>query len=106
VYDGVVYVPDYAGKLWAVSAGSGRVVLVAAARIIGHLAQTGLALIHGYDAAFWWAAGIFASDAVIAGALLRPGPIGQQDTPRHMPRRQLFRTRQTLPGVISEQFRR
>src|SRR5450755_62290 len=26
VYDGTVYVPDYGGKLWAVAAGSGRVV--------------------------------------------------------------------------------
>jgi hypothetical protein len=106
VYDAVVYVPDYAGKLWAVSAGSGRVVLAAAARIIGRLALTGLALVHGYDTAFWWTAGIFTSDAFIAGALLRPGPIGQQDTPRHVPRRRLFKARQTPPGVIPEQFRR
>jgi hypothetical protein len=48
---------------------------LAAARIIGRQALTGLALAHGYDTAFWWTAGIFASGAVIAGALLRPGPL-------------------------------
>ena len=54
---------------------------LAAARIIGHQALTGLALAHGYDTAFWWTAGIFAFGAVIAGALLRPGPLGQKRTP-------------------------
>src|SRR6266568_3833793 len=42
---------------------------------------TGAALAHGYDMAFWWTAGILADDAVIAGALLRPGPLDQQGTP-------------------------
>ena len=54
---------------------------LAAARIIGRQALTGLALAHGYDTAFWWTAGIFAAGAVIGGALLRPGPLGQQRTP-------------------------
>jgi hypothetical protein len=54
---------------------------VAAARIIGRPALTGLGLAHGYDSAFWWTTGIFAGGAVIAGALLRPGPLGQQRTP-------------------------
>ena len=40
-----------------------------------------MALAHGYDTAFWWTAGIFASGAVIAGALLRPGPLVQQGIP-------------------------
>jgi EmrB/QacA subfamily drug resistance transporter len=35
----------------------------------------GLALVHGYDTAFWWSAGIFACGAVIAGLLLRRGPL-------------------------------
>jgi EmrB/QacA subfamily drug resistance transporter len=35
----------------------------------------GLALIHGYTTAFWWAAGIFAAGAVTCGTLLRPGPL-------------------------------
>jgi hypothetical protein len=48
---------------------------LAAARVIGRPALTGLALTHGYDTAFWWTAGIFAGGAVIAGALLRPGPL-------------------------------
>jgi EmrB/QacA subfamily drug resistance transporter len=35
----------------------------------------GLALVHGYDTAFWWSAAIFAGGAVIAGLLLRRGPL-------------------------------
>ena len=54
---------------------------LAAARIIGRHALTGLALAHGYDTAFWWTASIFACGAVISGALLRPGPLGQKRTP-------------------------
>ena len=54
---------------------------LAAARLIGRPALTGLALAHGYDTAFWWMAGIFATGAVVGGALLRPGPVGQQGTP-------------------------
>ncbi len=54
---------------------------LAAARLIGRPALTGLALAHGYDTAFWWTAGIFAFGAVIAGVLLRPGPLGQKRTP-------------------------
>ena len=54
---------------------------LAAARLIGRQALTGLALAHGYDTAFWWIAGIFAGGAVIAGALLRRGPLGQKRTP-------------------------
>ena len=36
---------------------------------------TGLALVHGYDTAFWWSAAIFAGGAVIAGLPLRRGPL-------------------------------
>jgi len=54
---------------------------LAFARLIGRQALTGLTLAHGYDTAFWWTAGIFAGGAVIAGALLRPGPLDQQGTP-------------------------
>ena len=54
---------------------------LAAARLIGHRALTGLALAHGYGTAFWWTAGIFATGAVVSGALLRPGPLGQERTP-------------------------
>jgi len=54
---------------------------LAAARLIGRPALTGLALAHGYDTAFWWMAGIFATGAVVGGALLRSGPLGQQRTP-------------------------
>jgi EmrB/QacA subfamily drug resistance transporter len=31
------------------------------------------AAVHGYTTAFWWAAGIFAAGAIVAGLLLRPG---------------------------------
>jgi hypothetical protein len=54
---------------------------LAAARVIGRQALTGLALAHGYDTAFWWVAGIFAAGAVIGGALLRPGPLRPASTP-------------------------
>ena len=54
---------------------------LAAARIIGRQALTGLALAHGYDTAFWWTAGIFAAGAVIGGTLLRPGPLVPTRTP-------------------------
>jgi EmrB/QacA subfamily drug resistance transporter len=54
---------------------------LAAARLTGRQALTGLALAHGYDTAFWWTAGIFAAGAVTAGALLRPGPLVRKDAP-------------------------
>jgi hypothetical protein len=44
---------------------------LAAARIIGRQALAGLALVHGYDTAFWSIAGIFAGGAVIGGVLVR-----------------------------------
>ena len=65
---------------------------LAAARIIGRQALTGLALAHGYDTAFWWTAGIFAAGAVIAGALLRPGPLDQPGTPSPAPDGMLIRS--------------
>jgi EmrB/QacA subfamily drug resistance transporter len=54
---------------------------LASARLIGRSALTALALAHGYDTAFWWTAGIFAAGAVIAGVLLRPGPLAPAGTP-------------------------
>jgi EmrB/QacA subfamily drug resistance transporter len=54
---------------------------LAAARLIGRQALTGLALAHGYDTAFWWTAGIFAAGAVTGGALLRPGPLRPASAP-------------------------
>jgi len=51
---------------------------LAAARVIGRPALTGLALAHGYDTAFWWVAGIFAAGAVIAAVMFRRGPLSQQ----------------------------
>jgi EmrB/QacA subfamily drug resistance transporter len=38
----------------------------------------GLGLVHGYTTAFWWSAAIFACGAVVAGALLRRGPLTQR----------------------------
>jgi EmrB/QacA subfamily drug resistance transporter len=54
---------------------------LAAARLIGRQALTGLALAHGYDTAFWWTVGILAAGAVVSGALLRPGPLVPTRTP-------------------------
>jgi EmrB/QacA subfamily drug resistance transporter len=54
---------------------------LAAARLTGRPALTGLALSHGYDTAFWWTAGIFAGGAVVGGILLRSGPLVRKDTP-------------------------
>jgi EmrB/QacA subfamily drug resistance transporter len=54
---------------------------LAAARVIGRQALTGLALAHGYDTAFWWTAGIFAGGAVVGGTLLRRGPLRQVRAP-------------------------
>ena len=53
---------------------------LASARLIGRPALTGLALVHGYDTAFWWTAGIFAGGALIGGALLRSGPLAAAAT--------------------------
>ena len=55
-------------------------VHAASGRLIGRPALTGLALAHGYDTAFWWSAAIFASGALIGGALLRPGPLYRKDS--------------------------
>ena len=53
---------------------------VAASRLIGRPALTGLALVHGYDTGFWWIAGIFACGAAVGGLLLRRGPLGRPQT--------------------------
>jgi EmrB/QacA subfamily drug resistance transporter len=58
---------------------------IAAARIIGRHAVTGLALARGYDTAFWWTAGIFAGGAVTAGVLFRRGPLRPASTPPPAP---------------------
>jgi len=54
---------------------------IAQARVIGLPALTGLGLAHGYDAAFWWTAGILAGGAIVAGLLFRPGPLVRQGAP-------------------------
>jgi len=54
---------------------------IAQARVIGLPALTGLGLAHGYDTAFWWTAGILASGAIVAGLLVRPGPLVRQSAP-------------------------
>jgi hypothetical protein len=58
---------------------------LAAAQGAGRQALTGLAQAHGYDTAYWWTAGIFAVGAVIAGTLLRPGPLDRQGPPSRAP---------------------
>ena len=71
--------------IFAAAVTSYTVAHLASARLIGQQALTGQALVHGYDTAFWWTAGIFASGAVIGGALLRPGPLVQKGTPSPAP---------------------
>jgi EmrB/QacA subfamily drug resistance transporter len=51
------------------------------ARLTSHQALTGQALVHGYDTAFWWTAGIFAVGAVIGATLLRRGPLVRKGPP-------------------------
>jgi EmrB/QacA subfamily drug resistance transporter len=50
-----------------------------AAYVVAHTsagrAANVLALAHGYDTAFWWATGIAAGGAVVAGLLFRSGPL-------------------------------
>jgi EmrB/QacA subfamily drug resistance transporter len=58
---------------------------LASAAVIGRPALTRLALVHGYDTAFWWTAGILACGAVVGGILLRPGPLVRKDTPSPAP---------------------
>jgi EmrB/QacA subfamily drug resistance transporter len=48
---------------------------------------TGLALIHGYSTAFWWSAAILACGAIIAGTLLRSGPLTRPGRPLPRPGR-------------------
>jgi EmrB/QacA subfamily drug resistance transporter len=67
---------------------------LAAARLVGRQALTGQALVHGYDTAFWWTAGIFAVGAVIGGALLRRGPLVQKGTP--------FQAHGEVPAIQAE----
>jgi EmrB/QacA subfamily drug resistance transporter len=43
--------------------------------LIRRAALDQLALAHGYDSAFWWTCAIAAVGAVVAGLLLRPGPL-------------------------------
>ena len=38
-----------------------------------------LAQAHGYDTAFWWTSGIAVAGAVVAGVLLRSGPLGDPE---------------------------
>ena len=52
---------------------------VTSARLIGRQALLGQALAHGYDTAFWWIAGIFASGAIVGGVLFRRGPLYRKD---------------------------
>jgi hypothetical protein len=54
---------------------------LALARVVGPTALAGLALAHGYDTAFWWAAGILAVGAIIAGSLFRFGPLYGKSAP-------------------------
>jgi EmrB/QacA subfamily drug resistance transporter len=70
---------------------------LAAARVIGRPALTGLALAHGYDTAFWWTAGIFAAGAVTGSVLLRRGPLDRKRAPSQSGDRMTTSPAQTRP---------
>ena len=74
-------------------------VHAASARLIGRPALTGLALAHGYDTAFWWSAAIFASGALIGGALLRSGPLYRKDSQAQPDARVLTAKTKAGPGL-------
>jgi hypothetical protein len=57
--------------------------------LIDRQTLNGLALAHGYDAAFWWIAAIFLVGAVISGALLGRGPMAFAGTRSQSPDRVL-----------------
>ncbi|HLX49945.1 MAG TPA: MFS transporter [Streptosporangiaceae bacterium] len=60
----------------------------------------GLALVHGYHTAFWWAAAIFAAGAVLCGTLLRWGPLTRwQDAAAPVPAAALGAA---APGAVPE----
>ena len=61
--------------IFADAVASYLVTHASAARSIGHSSIDVLAVAHGYDTAFWWASAIVAAGAVVAGLLLRRGPI-------------------------------
>jgi hypothetical protein len=46
---------------------------------------TGLALIHGYSTAFWCSAAILTCGAIVAGTLLRSGPLTRAGAPLPQP---------------------
>jgi len=52
---------------------------IASARVIGRPALIAQGLAHGYDAAFWWTAGILAGGAIVGGILFRRGPLYRKD---------------------------
>jgi EmrB/QacA subfamily drug resistance transporter len=74
---------------------------LAAARLIGRQALTGLALAHGYDTAFWWIAGIFACGAVVGGALLRRGPLVLTGTPSRAQAEVPMAQAETGPALVT-----
>ena len=63
------------------SAVSSYIAAHAASAVTGRPGLLGLALAHGYDAAFWWTAAIFGGGAIVGGILFRRGPLVGQGTP-------------------------
>jgi EmrB/QacA subfamily drug resistance transporter len=72
---------------------------LASARLIGRQALTGLALAHGYDTAFWWAAGILAGGSIVGGILFRRGPLFARGTPGGQVSRAMEPETETGPAV-------
>ena len=61
--------------IFASAVASYLVAHASAAGLVGRSSLGALAQAHGYDTAFWWASAIVAAGAVVAGLLLRPGPL-------------------------------
>ncbi|MEV0716798.1 MFS transporter [Asanoa sp. NPDC050611] len=49
----------------------------ATAYLTDHPQAAQLAAVHSYTTVFWWCAGLFATGALVCGALLRRGPLGR-----------------------------
>jgi EmrB/QacA subfamily drug resistance transporter len=71
--------------IFAGAVASYLVIHTSAARSIGHNSIDALAVAHGYDIAFWWASAIVVAGAIVAGLLLRRGPIAAPMAPRLHP---------------------
>src|SRR3984957_6867462 len=64
--------------IFAGAVASYLVAHASSAKFVGGTSLNALAVAHGYDTAFWWAAGIVAAGAVVVGLLLKRGPLTER----------------------------